>query len=267
MSLYFHKNKSLYFEHQHSNASKYVIPFIEETIPMRAGVRVMEIGCAEGGVLKAFADKGCHCTGVELVQSRVELAREFLKEDIKSGKVTLFEKNIYDIDADKELNGKFDLIVMKDVIEHIHDQQKLLDQLHAFLNPGGHIFFGFPPWYMPFGGHQQICKSKIGSKLPYYHLLPGFLYPAMLRLFGEDKQTVAVLLEIKETGISIERFERIVKQTGYTVSRRTLYLVNPIYELKFGWKPRLQARWMASMPFIRNFFTTCGYYLVSENDR
>ena len=48
------------------------------------------------------------------------------------------------------------------------------------------------------------------------------------------------MIEIKETGISIERFEKIVDETGYKVVNKTHYLINPIYEYKFGWKPKEQ---------------------------
>jgi hypothetical protein len=46
------------------------------------------------------------------------------------------------------------------------------------------------------------------------------------------------LVEIKDTGISIERFERIVKQCGYNILHHRHYLINPIYKYKFGWKAK-----------------------------
>ena len=55
------------------------------------------------------------------------------------------------------------------------------------------------------------------------------------------------LLEIKDTGISIERFEKIVKQTNYRVINKTHYLINPIYKYKFGWKARKQ------LPILKAF--------------
>ncbi|OYW17274.1 MAG: SAM-dependent methyltransferase, partial [Sphingobacteriales bacterium 12-47-4] len=65
---------------QAENAASYVIPFIQNAFPIQPGMRVLEIGCAEGGVLKAFVDKGCIGIGVELDEPRLVLAREFLQE-------------------------------------------------------------------------------------------------------------------------------------------------------------------------------------------
>ncbi|MDB5224149.1 MAG: class SAM-dependent methyltransferase [Chitinophagaceae bacterium] len=258
----FHIDKKRYFEMQMENAEEYVIPFIGNKFILEPGTRVLEIGCGEGGVLAAFIKKGCIGVGVELHESRLQLANELLKNEIEEGKITFIGKDIYKV-TEGELGGRFDLIIMKDVIEHIHDQKKLLERLHDLLLLQGAIFFGFPPWQMPFGGHQQMCKSKFLSKLPYYHLLPRPIYKWLLKSFGEPTED---LLEIKDTGISIERFEKIVKQTNYTVIDKIHYLINPIYKYKFGWKARKQLPVLQSIPYLRNYFTTCVYYLITQKN-
>jgi hypothetical protein len=115
---------------------------------------------------------------------------------------------------------------------------------------------------MPFGGHQQVCLKKISSVLPYYHLLPTFIYKMLLKLFGEPKSKIDELIEIKETGISIERFERIVKKSGYSIKNKTHFLFNPIYKYKFGLNPRKQLGIITHLPYLRNFLTTCVYYTI-----
>jgi 2-polyprenyl-3-methyl-5-hydroxy-6-metoxy-1,4-benzoquinol methylase len=259
----FHADRKRYFDIQVMNAEKYVIPFIEEKFPIRPGMRVLEIGCGEGGVLKAFINKGCEGVGVELDAPRIDLALEYLPADIAAGRLSFVVKDIYLVDTEKDFNGLFDIIVLKDVIEHIHDQSKLIGWMKKFLKPGGIIFFGFPPWYMPFGGHQQICKSKI-SRLPYIHLLPSFLYKWILK---NRKENVEEMMEIRETGISIERFEKICRQQGYGFLDNRHYLLNPIYEWKFGWKARKQAGLIKAIPFFRNFLTTCVYYSIQPTNK
>jgi len=254
----FHIDKKKYFRIQEENANEYVIPFIKEATAMPDGSRVLEIGCGEGGVLAAFVKTGCTGVGVELHESRLQLARELLKEEINAAKISFIANDIYKV-SEAELGGKFNVIILKDVIEHIHDQKKLMVRLQALLLPEGVIFFGFPPWHMPFGGHQQMCKSKL-SKVPYFHLLPKPMYKWILQKFGEP---TGDLLEIKDTGISIERFEKIVKQTDYTIVNKTHFLINPIYKYKFGLKARKQLQVIKNIPYVRDFFTTCVYYLIT----
>ncbi len=265
----FHADRKRYFDIQVLNAEKYVIPFIEAKFQIKAGMRVLEIGCGEGGVLKAFINKGCVGVGVELDAPRIDNAKKFLPEDVAAGRLKFVTKDIYKVDIEKEFDGLFDIIILKDVIEHIHDQAKLIGWMKIFLKPalsadrpGGIVFFGFPPWYMPFGGHQQICKSKI-SRLPYIHLLPRFAYRWILK---NRKENVEEMMEIRETGISIERFEKICKKEGYSLSHSRHYFINPIYEWKFGWKPKRQSIIIKAIPFVRNFFTTCVYYIIQKKD-
>ena len=256
----FHADRKRYFDIQRDNAARYVIPFIEEKYRIQPDMKVLEIGCGEGGVLKAFIDKECTGVGVEMDATRIENANLFLAKEIAAKKIKFIIDDIYRVDVVKEGNGPFDIIILKDVIEHIHDQEKLLGQLQNFLTEDGVIFFGFPPWYMPFGGHQQIAKSRI-SKLPYIHLLPKRMYKWILT---KKKESVAELMEIRETGISIERFEKICKKQSYQLLHKRHYLINPIYQWKFGWKPRKQAGFVRAIPFVRNFFTSCVYYLIQN---
>lgn len=256
----FHTDKKRYFDMQVENTRKYVIPFIEQYQKVEAGTRVLEIGCGEAGVLKAFTDLGCIGVGVELDEPRLVVAREWMSEEMNKGLVSFLSKDIYKVDAEKEFSDRFDIIILKDVIEHIHDQKKLIAWMKNYLNKDGVVFFGFPPWQMPFGGHQQVMQSKLLSKLPYFHLLPMFIYKGILKLF---KENVDAFTEIKDTGISIERFERIVKETGYTVVKKAHYFLNPIYEFKFGWKPKKQNTVISAIPWVRNFFTTCVYYMIT----
>ncbi|MDR3711381.1 MAG: class I SAM-dependent methyltransferase [Puia sp.] len=275
----FHADRRKYFDMQVSSTEKYVIPFIEGIFPIEAGTRVLEIGCGEGGVLKPFVDRGCRCIGIDLDPARIEHATAWLSAYLRENRIRFVTKDIYLAAAEigealDEISGTtcaashearwpsplFDIIILKDTIEHIPDPSRLLALLKTFLQPDGVIFFGFPPWQMPFGGHQQLCSNKWLSLLPYYHLLPLGLYKAILRLF---KEPVKDLLEIRETGLSIEDFERITRKNDYTIVSKLHYLVNPIYEWKFGWKPRRQWPVIRDIPFLRNFVTSCVYYLIT----
>jgi SAM-dependent methyltransferase len=251
-----HTNLQRYFDEQAITTRKFVVPYIESFKPVSKGTRVLEIGCGTGGNLVPFLEKGCIVTGVDISVTSIERASLLLgtREDL-----SLIADDVYNR---TEADGQFDIIIMRDVIEHIHNQEKFMGFVKRFMAPEAVFFLAFPPWYNPFGGHQQIAKNKILSKLPYYHLLPSFLYKGLLGLGGESPKTIDDLLEIKATGISIERFERICREQQFTIERKSLYFINPNYETKFGLKPRLQWPVIAAIPFIRNFFVTAGYYLI-----
>jgi SAM-dependent methyltransferase len=258
-----HTDKRQYFDEQVYTTEKHVIPFIRQYFPFENNINVLEIGCGEGGNLKPFMDLGCRVTGVDLSPSKIFNANKFLSDHPNFHKASFIVKDIYL--ADKELVEKFDLIIMRDVIEHIHDQEKFMGFVKRFLKPEGKFFLAFPPWYNPFGGHQQVATSKVLSKLPYFHILPKPFYKFILKTSGEVPEKIDGFLEIKDTGISIERFKRILRQHHYQIIKEIQFFINPNYQVKFGLKPRKQTSLITSIPFIRNFFVTACYYLVESS--
>lgn len=248
-------NRKLYFEEQAFTTEKYVIPYINEVYLITGTTEVLEIGCGEGGNLQAFLDLQCRCVGIDINENQINNARLFYKDHPHKEKIEFICSDIYEVDREDLL---FDLIIMRDVIEHIPNQELFMRYVKKFLKPNGVIFFGFPPWQNPFGGHQQVCKSKL-SKMPYIHLLPASLYRRLLERFGENPTG---LLDIKATGISIERFHRILKKEQYLILKRDYYLFNPNYEIKFRLKPKKVISLFRWIPYLRNFYTTAYYAVV-----
>jgi 2-polyprenyl-3-methyl-5-hydroxy-6-metoxy-1,4-benzoquinol methylase len=255
----FHQDKVRYFNWQTAVTKDAVVPFVSPFLVHGKPLRVLEIGCGEAGVLKAFIEQGHYGCGVELSPERAQTAQQYLAEYIQRGQAEIISKNIYDIDPQSQWTELFDLIVLKDVIEHIPDQARFIPALKSFLRPEGVVFFAYPPWWMPFGGHQQVCRNKWLSKLPWYHLLPMSMYKLVLRLGGESAQTIQNLVEVKETGITIERLKGIVKSSNYTILKEKYWLINPIYAYKFSLKQRTVYDVFSSLPLIRNFYTTAHY--------
>lgn len=257
-----HSDRFQYFREQEWTTQKFVIPFIENYQKILPGMQILEIGCGEGGNLKPFLEKECIVTGVDLAENKIQLARSVFSGHPNEINLILHCQDIYDF---KSLNRKYDIVMMRDVIEHIHHQEKFMVFVKEFMHPGTLFFIGFPPWQNPFGGHQQVCRSRLLSKTPYFHLLPSGLYRFLLKFSGEKDAVISGLLEAKETGISIERFEKSLKQGKFSIVQKKFYLINPNYEVKFHIRPRKQAGWLSALPGVRNFFTTAAYYLVTPS--
>lgn len=255
-----HTNRKKYFEEQGITTSKYVIPYIESIKKITADSQVMEIGCGEGGNLNPFLSKNCQVIGIELLYGQYSRAIEFYQDHPLRHNLKLIHADIYQINPDTL--PAFDIIFMKDVIEHIPDQLRFLNFLRQFLKPDGIIFFGFPPWRMPFGGHQQVCNSIL-SKVPYFHILPAPLYRRILHWFGESEAAIQDFLEVKSTGLSIQRFHDIIRQNNYKILKETFWFINPNYEIKFGLSPRVLPSWLR-VPWLVDFYTTALYAVISK---
>lgn len=118
-----HADRQLYFNEQSITTQKYVIPFIEKHKPITADSNILEIGCGEGGNIKPFLDLGCKVTGIDINGGQIAIAKEIYSVHPNNRNLTLICEDIYKV---TELHNKFDIIIIRDVIEHIPNQELFL---------------------------------------------------------------------------------------------------------------------------------------------
>ncbi|MBR0045553.1 MAG: methyltransferase domain-containing protein [Bacteroidaceae bacterium] len=257
-----HHNRRLYFDELAETCSNYFIPYIKRWHEVKAGMKVLEIGCGEGGNLLPFSKLGCEVTGVDVASCRIEEARRFFFGESVKG--TFIAEDIFNL---KDLEHKYDIIICHDVLEHLDNKALFLLRIADYLREDGIIFMSFPAWQMPFGGHQQICRNKVLSHLPYVHLLPKVLYEALVRWFGESDTCLRELMSIRRTRITVEVFEKLVNQTDLMIEDRTLYFINPHYKVKFGLTPCKLSRPFSSMPYWRNYLSSSCFYILRRGEK
>jgi SAM-dependent methyltransferase len=129
--------------------------------PLRRGLlsrrpRVLDVGCAYGGFLVAFAERGARVTGIDIEERYVRLAAANLREHGLDG-------DLVHGDAAAEhpaFRGRFDLVIANDVLEHVPRPGPFLSRLREWLAPGGTAFLEIPngawPPYVLRDGHHQL---------------------------------------------------------------------------------------------------------------
>src|SRR5688572_29232297 len=136
MAFAYHKDRTRYFEDQCQVTEEHLVPFVEANRPLPANPRVLEIGCAEAGVLLAFLKRDGTAVGVDRNQRRLDKGRELHAEAISQGKIELLNIDAADLSTMPGYFGTFDSIVLKDVIEHINDKPGLFAVMARLLKPG-----------------------------------------------------------------------------------------------------------------------------------
>lgn len=256
-----HKDRKQYFEELAKTCERYYLDYLEKYKTLEDNSAILEIGCGEGGNLYPFACKNTtfELVGMDLNKEKTDFGKSYFAE--KGLKAELDCLDFFEYKTDK----KFDLILIHDVIEHIPPQLKedFFLRVKNLLKDDGVVFFGFPAWQMPFGGHQQIASSFV-SKIPFVHLLPKSLFVFLLKLAKEDKACTEELLNVRQARMPIEKFEKIYRKTGFKLVNRRLWFINPHYEQKFGLKPRKQLKAISCLPWIRNFATTSCFYILGK---
>lgn len=257
-----HHNRLQYFQEQSNTSRDFYVSYVSRFISVTADTKVLEIGCGEGGNLLPFASLGCSVTGIDSDSVRIQQAVQFFQLAGQTGRFLC--QDFLTCPLPNSPKDCFDLILVHDVIEHIAPQAKLpfLQHIHGFLRCGGIVFIGFPAWHNPFGGHQQI-SAGLASKLPFIHLLPNPLYQWMLQSSGTSLELIKELMDIKRARMTIERFEGLSASAGFVVIDRLLWFINPHYKQKFNLQARKLWPFIANLPYVRNYFTTSAFYVIS----
>jgi len=255
-----HKDYKLYFRELVKGMNDYVIPYIESVRKISESSVVLEIGCGLGGNLYPFLEKGCKAIGIDKNRILMEHAKELLKDCKNVNNLTLLIDNFYEINPSSI--PKANLVLVRDVLEHITNREIFFEKLKDFLADDAIIFIAFPPWRMPFGGHQQGCKNLL-SKIPYCHLLPWVIFEFILKAFDEDKDYIKELNEVWLTKLSLCDYKKLLKKAGFKIEKETHYLINPSYKIKFGLNPKVLPV-ILKIPFICDFYTTAHYSIISR---
>lgn len=258
-----HSDRRQYFLELANTSRDYYIDYITPFKEITPRTLILEIGCGEGGNLLPFAEKGCKVKGLDISPLRIEQARSFFEELSIPADLTCTD--FLQMPAPENDTDKYDIILMHDVIEHIEHPLKrvFITHMKKFVKSDGLLFIAFPAWQMPFGGHQQICHSKLCATLPFMHLLPMSWYRSYLKRFGEGESCIDELMSIKRSKMTIETFEFLCREAGLKVLDRTLWFINPHYKQKFG-LPALKLRApLSTLYYVRNFLSTSCFYLLS----
>ena len=114
--------------------------WLKKRLPKTLGrVNLLDIGCGSGAYTIGFALKGYSCLGISSSSEKNKTARE--RANICKAHNARFEfQDIAKLDDRQEFIGMFDVIICMEVIEHIFDDQGLMNHIGAFLKKGGRLF-------------------------------------------------------------------------------------------------------------------------------
>jgi|688.fasta_scaffold183244_2 2-polyprenyl-3-methyl-5-hydroxy-6-metoxy-1,4-benzoquinol methylase len=95
---------------------------------------LLDVGCAQGHLMTAARDAGWTTSGIEYDEKDAEIARQCdLNVHLGSAEIKL-----------DELEEKFDLIVIADVLEHLVNPGKVLQLMRNRLKDGGKVVISVP---------------------------------------------------------------------------------------------------------------------------
>jgi hypothetical protein len=169
-----------------------------------------------------------YCDGFEIDKKMIEKAPEH-------SMINIYHRDILTLTEELSL---YQLIILRDVIEHIPDYQKVLHNIHHYSSKGTMVYITFTPFYSSFGGHQHNLAGAF-SYIPYIHYLPWSFQQRLFKsvesnLYKRKEEIIKDIRNIHQTRITISGFERILHQLRFNILRKEHYIIRPDYELKFN---------------------------------
>ncbi|XP_059608119.1 ubiquinone biosynthesis O-methyltransferase, mitochondrial-like [Phlebotomus argentipes] len=120
------------------------VPFIRDGLTVSKaqnlkGLHLLEVGCGGGLLTEALGSLKANVTGIDPSEDLIAVAREHLKADKDlSQRVTYLTDTIETHVCANA--GKYDAVILSEVIEHVNDQENFLKHCIDSVKPGGSIF-------------------------------------------------------------------------------------------------------------------------------
>jgi len=250
-----------YRSYQARLASDYLIPVLNDWSVALAGKRFLEAGSGDGGCAAEFHRAGCGVTAIDIDERLVTIASELNEKEGVS--VNTYVGDICRPDCPGLEEGPFDIVLLRDVVEHLDDLTGALSILRQNLSEDGVLFIVFPPYYSAYGAHQQILpRKRVGfvpyNKLPFLHLLPDGAFSAITKGDTPAHREVARLRRIR---LTLKKFARGADAAGFRITRRKYYLTRPTHKLRYG-VPVVGASLLGRVPLLNEILVTACYCLL-----
>ncbi|MBS0660048.1 MAG: methyltransferase domain-containing protein [Verrucomicrobia bacterium] len=138
----YYEEQSKYEAHQRDGApSEYdtrrlpaAAAIVAEWLPDRQS-RVLDIGCATGGMLAALRDIGYQrVVGVDPSAACARAAQRYHQIEVHTAPLSRLPEEL----------GKFDLVIFGSVLEHLLELNETVARIRGLLNPGGCVFIEVP---------------------------------------------------------------------------------------------------------------------------
>ena len=118
------------------------------------GDRVLDAGCSQGIATILLAREGFSVTGVDIQDSRIEYARADLEKESADTQAhaEFLVANASDLPFE---DASFDSALLGEVIEHLTNPERVLEELGRVVVPGGRIVITTPFGLSPHHDHKQ----------------------------------------------------------------------------------------------------------------
>ena len=131
---------------------------LKEALKVAKG-KVLDIGCQRGGYSYNLKNAGCLVTAIDISLGYVKQAKEKVKE------VDFLQANAENMPFKSDT---FDSIILSEVLEHVPDEKKVVDEIYKILKPNGCVFISVPAYEDDTEEHVRFLNKRLLASLFKY---------------------------------------------------------------------------------------------------
>lgn len=142
---------------------------------LQAQMHVLDVGCGVGGAARTLAAEfGCHVTGLDITEAYCQAAEMLTDYVGLSDEVTFRQGNALKLPFDDQT---FDVVWMQHMSMNIENKERLYNEAHRVLRPGGRLAFyeicaaSVTPLHFPLPWASDSTLSFMASPQEIYQLL------------------------------------------------------------------------------------------------
>ena len=179
-----------------------VCDILESFRPLK-GLKILDVGCGEGGTSLALAERGAQITAIDFNPKRIA---KFRKEIFTAGvDLSIVVGNAQTLNFPNE---KFDCILLQDVLEHLPHPRRAIQEIIRVLKSNGLVYISTPNRWSPLN-----FISDPHWNLPLVSVLPrhavAYFITKIVRREKFTREDFAALL-------SIFKVRRLFKDANFT---------------------------------------------------
>lgn len=208
-----------------------------------SGKRILDCGCGSGEYVHALSDLGGEVWGIEYSREKVASSRQLagpFAERVCVG----------DIQHMGFEDGRFDVALVNEVLEHVPDDHRGLEEVYRILAPGGMLIVFSPNRLYPFethGVYRRGSRRRIPHYAPFVPYLPLRLGRALFEYWARNYWPWELRAMVERCGFAI-REVGYVWQTFENISGRQPGAIRALRPLLRAACGRLER-----IPLLRSF--------------
>jgi SAM-dependent methyltransferase len=170
---------------------------------------LLEIGCGRGDFLKLAQTRGFSVTGCDIFDGH---------KPALDG-ISFFDGTLKEAGFGAE---SFDVVVIRNVLEHLFDPNSEIREIRRILKPNGHLYLKVPNVEFEHGFNCRLVFGKEHAFEPPYHL--NYFSPASLQAFLGKAGFSFRSWYLEQPTLTPKWTSNLIRQTGYRVIQTVSFL-------------------------------------------